>query len=84
VNPGEAKPAAGPDTDGPVQAAPAYKVTVDPASAVPLTVGDRFELGESGDTDSPDGAAGGVESLVYETEVAEHADAVAGAWTACA
>ena len=44
-------------------------MTVEPASAVPLTLGELSFAGEEGETESELGAAGGVESSMYETPV---------------
>ena len=57
----------------PPHADPEYTFTVDPAAADPVTLGLLLFDGD-GDTPLTVGAAGGVESSVYETELVEHAD----------
>jgi len=66
--PGEAKAAAVPlAIEPPLQVAPLKSLTVEPASAVPLTLTAVAEDGETGEVASELGAAGGVESLVKLT-----------------
>jgi hypothetical protein len=42
-------------------------LTVEPASAVPLTFGELLFAGEAGETESEEGVAGAVESSTYWT-----------------
>ena len=77
VRPGDANAAAAPVAAGvPVQPAVGYSRTVDPASAVPFTTGLVLGLGEAGETLVRVTNPGATESLVYDTEVDEQAEAV--------
>jgi hypothetical protein len=56
----------------PPHAEPEYTFTVDPAAADPVTLGLLLFDGDAGETPLTVGAAGGVESSTYETELVEH------------
>ena len=84
-SPGVAKSAAGPAASAaPPHAPPAYRRTVEPAAAVPLTVGALALVGEAGATAPNDGAPGAIESSTYVIAAGEHADVFAAASVAVA
>jgi hypothetical protein len=57
---------------------------VAPPGALPITFGELSFAGDPGEVDVNVGAAGGVESSTYETEVLEHADSFPAASVAVA
>ena len=59
-------------------------MTVAPPAALPITFGWLAFAGDAGDVDDNVGAAGGVESSTYETEVVEQADSFPAASVAVA
>jgi len=85
LSPGDANVAAPPvAATALVQVEFVYRVTVEPTSALPMTLGELLFAGEAGLVELTVGAAGAVESSTYVTELAEQGETLTAASVAVA